>query len=156
VDAPVPALAVLAVTFVISDSTFRFIIRYSLQGAALFILFSYVLSERSTLLNNVLTSPPMIWIGLVSYSLYLCHFAIFKTLQLHSSLNPVTIGVAGTLLVFAYGFLTRKFVEVPILKWRRKRAAAQRALTNTETSTERELAASTIGPECEPATTRSR
>jgi peptidoglycan/LPS O-acetylase OafA/YrhL len=145
------ALAVLAATFVIGDSTFRFIIRYSLQGAAL-----YVLSERSALLNKVLTSPPMIWIGLVSYSLYLCHFAIFKTLELHSPLSPVTIGVAGTLLAFGYGFLMRKFVEVPILNWRRKRAAALRARGNAEPSTETELAASTIGPECEPVTTRSR
>ena len=150
------ALAVLAATFVIGDSTFRFIIRYSLQGAALFVLFSYVLSERSALLNKVLTSPPMIWIGLVSYSLYLCHFAIFKTLELHSPLSPVTIGVAGTLLAFGYGFLMRKFVEVPILNWRRKRAAALRARGNAEPSTATELAASTIGPECEPVTTRSR
>lgn len=147
------ALAVLAATFVIEDPTFRFIVRYSLQGAALFVLFSYVLSERSALLNNVLTSPPMIWIGLVSYSLYLCHFAIFKTLELHSSLDPVTVGVAGTLLALGYGFLMRKFVEVPILNWRRKRAAALRARGNAEPSTERELASSNIGPDCEPATT---
>ena len=50
----------------------------------------------------------------------------------------------------------RKFVEVPILNWRRKRAAALRARGNAEPSTETELAASTIGPECEPVTTRSR
>ena len=149
------ALAVLTATFVIGDSTFRFVIRYSLQGAALFVLFSYILSERSALLNSVLTSPPMIWIGLVSYSLYLCHFAIFKTLELHSSLNPLTIGVAGTLLAFGYGFLMRKFVEVPILNWRRKRAAAQRG-HSAEAATERELTSPTIGLECEPVTTQSR
>jgi len=147
------ALAVLAATFVIAESTFRFIIRYSLQGAALFVLFSYVLSERSALLNKVLTWPPMIWIGLVSYSLYLCHFAIFKTLEIHSSLDAVTIGVSGMLLAFGYGYLMRRFVEVPILKWRRKRAAAKRS---AGTPDQRELASPTIGPECEPAATQSR
>jgi peptidoglycan/LPS O-acetylase OafA/YrhL len=122
---------------------------------ALFILFSYVLSEKSALLNNVLTSAPMIWIGLVSYSLYLCHFAIFRALDMHSSLNAVTIGVGGTLLAFAYGFLMRKFVEVPILNWRRKRAMARRAPGITGTPAEREVTSLTIGPECEPARTPS-
>jgi peptidoglycan/LPS O-acetylase OafA/YrhL len=147
------ALAVLAATFVIAASTFRFIIRYSLQGAALFVLFSYVLSERSVLLNKVLTWPPVIWVGLVSYSLYLCHFAIFKTLEEHSSLDAVTIGVSGMLLAFGYGYLVRKFVEVPILNWRRKRAAARRSARSAD---QRELTSPTIGPECEPATTPSR
>jgi peptidoglycan/LPS O-acetylase OafA/YrhL len=147
------ALAVLATTFVVGNSTYRFILRYSLQGAALFVLFSYVLSERSALLNKVLTWPPVIWIGLVSYSLYLCHFAIFKTLELHSSLGAVTVGVSGMLLAFGYGFLMRKFVEVPILNWRRKRAAARRSMISPD---QRELTSPTIGPECEPATTPSR
>jgi peptidoglycan/LPS O-acetylase OafA/YrhL len=145
------ALAVLILTFLVPDQTFRFIIRYSLQGAALFVLFSYVLSERSALVNRVLTTPPMIWIGLVSYSLYLCHFAIFRTLELHSPLSPVLVGIVGMLLAFGYGYLIRKFVEVPILNWRRKRAAAQKSA-----AAERELAASTIGPECEAAPTPTR
>jgi peptidoglycan/LPS O-acetylase OafA/YrhL len=147
------ALAVLATTFVVADSTYRFIVRYSVQGAALFVLFSYVLSERSMLLNKMLTWPPVIWIGLVSYSLYLCHFAIFKTLELHSSLDGVTIGVSGMLLAFGYGFLMRKFVELPILNWRRKRAAARRSIGSPD---QQELTRPTIGPECEPATTPSR
>lgn len=145
------ALAVLAATFVIAESSFRYIIRYSLQGAALFVLFSYVLSERSPLLNKALTWPPVIWVGLVSYSLYLCHVAIFKTLELHSTLGPVTVGVGGMLLAFGYGYLMRKFVEVPILNWRRKRSARRRT-----GAPDRELSSPTIGPECEPATTQSR
>lgn len=149
------ALAVLATTFVVEEKTFRFIVRYSLQGAALFILFSYVLSEKSALLNNVLTSAPMIWIGLVSYSLYLCHFAIFRAMDMHSSLDAVTIGVGGILLAFGYGYLMRKFVEVPILNWRRKRAVARRARGITAIPAERELTSLAIGPECEPARTPS-
>jgi peptidoglycan/LPS O-acetylase OafA/YrhL len=149
------ALTVLATTFVVEEKTFRFIVRYSLQGAALFILFSYVLSEKSALLNNVLTSAPMIWIGLVSYSLYLCHFAIFRALDMHSSLDAVTIGVGGILLAFGYGYLMRKFVEVPILNWRRKRAVARRARGITAIPAERELTSLAIGPECEPARTPS-
>ena len=149
----VVALAVLAITFVVQESTFRFIVRYSLQGAALFVLFGYTLSERSALLNRILTWPPVIWIGLVSYSLYLCHFAIFKTLETHTSLGAVTIGATGLLLSFGYGFLMRKFVEVPILNWRRKRAAARRSAGPPPKG---ELVSSAIGPECEPARTPSR
>jgi peptidoglycan/LPS O-acetylase OafA/YrhL len=145
------ALVVLAVTFVVSNETFRFIIRYSLQGAALFVLFSFVLSDRSRLVTKLLTTPPMIWIGLVSYSLYLCHFAIFRTLELHSSLSAAAIGLTGMLLAFGYGYLMRTLVEVPILKWRRKRAAARR-----NSAAELELTASRIGPECKPAPTPTR
>ena len=141
------ALAVLATTFVVQEPTFRFIVRYSLQGAALLVLFSYVLSERSALLNNLLTSAPMVWTGLVSYSLYLCHVAIYRTLEIHSPLDAVAIGIVGTLLAFGYGFLIRKFVEVPILNWRRRRAEAQRRCRSSESFAERDLA---------PATTPSR
>lgn len=141
------ALAALAITFIIQDSTFRFVIRYSLQGAALFVLFSYTLSRRSVVLDRVLTWPPVVWIGLVSYSLYLCHFAIFKTLKKHTSFDSATIVLVGLLLSFAYGFLMRKFVEVPILKWRRKRAAARRS---TRSPADQELVTSIIEAECKP------
>jgi peptidoglycan/LPS O-acetylase OafA/YrhL len=143
------ALVVLGVTFVVGDPTFRFVIRYSLQGISLFVLFSCVLSERSALLNKALTTPPMIWIGLVSYSLYLCHFAIFRTLELHSSLDAVSIGIVGMILALGYGYLMRKWVEVPILRWRKARATAKR-----DAAERRELLAPTISSECEPSPTR--
>ncbi|NUT00782.1 MAG: acyltransferase [Sphingomonas sp.] len=144
------ALATLVVTFVVSDETFRFVIRYSLQGAALFVLFSYVLSERSALVNKVLTAPPMLWIGLVSYSLYLCHFAIFETLKLHTALNPIAVGIAGMLLALGYGYLMRKFVEAPILSWRKKRAATLRNGARPGQARHPECAPPSIGPEPEP------
>jgi peptidoglycan/LPS O-acetylase OafA/YrhL len=120
------ALATLLVTFLLRDELFRQTIRYSLHGAALFVLFSYVLAEGSKLLQKVLTSPPMIWIGLVSYSLYLCHFAIFQALTINTQLGAAAVGVTGTLLSLGYAFLMRKYVELPILTWRRKRSAAKR------------------------------
>ena len=120
------ALVTLLCTFAFRDEIFRQTIRYTLHGAGLFVLFSYILAEGSKLLQKVLTSPPMIWIGLVSYSLYLCHFAIFQALTINTGLNAVAIGVTGTLLSLGYAFLMRRYVELPILSWRRKRSAAKR------------------------------
>jgi len=122
----VAALVTLLGTFAFRDEIFRQTIRYTLHGAGLFVLFSYILAEGSKLLQKVLTSPPMIWIGLVSYSLYLCHFAIFQALTINTGLNAVAIGVTGTLLSLGYAFLMRRYVELPILNWRRKRSAAKR------------------------------
>jgi peptidoglycan/LPS O-acetylase OafA/YrhL len=145
------ALIVLAVTFVVKDETFRFVIRYTLQGTALFVLFSYILSEQSSLANKVLTTPPMIWIGLVSYSLYLCHFAIFRALQLHTSLGTFAIGASGLVIAFGYSYLMRRFVELPILGWRKRHAAKQRTRVAAPVAN-RELTSPFIGPECEPET----
>jgi peptidoglycan/LPS O-acetylase OafA/YrhL len=145
------ALIVLMVTFVVKDETFRFVIRYTLQGAALFVLFSYILSEQSSLANKVLTTSPMIWIGLVSYSLYLCHFAIFRTLQLHTSLGTFAIGASGLVIAFGYAYLMRRFVELPILGWRKRHAARQRTRV-AELAANRELTSPFIGPVCEPET----
>ena len=139
------------VTFVAKDETFRFVIRYTLQGAALFVLFSYILSEQSSLANKVLTTSPMIWIGLVSYSLYLCHFAIFRTLQLHTSLGTFAIGASGLVIAFGYAYLMRRFVELPILGWRKRHAARQRTRV-AELAANRELTSPFIGAVCEPET----
>ena len=119
------AFAVLIVTFLFRDEFFRQTIRYTLHGAALFVLFSYILAEGSKPVHKVLTSPVMIWIGLVSYSLYLCHLAIFQALSINTRMSAAAVGIVGTLISLGYVFLMRKYVELPILKWRRKRSAAK-------------------------------
>jgi peptidoglycan/LPS O-acetylase OafA/YrhL len=121
----VAALATILLTLLFRDELFRHTIRYTLHGVALFVLFSYVLAADSKLVQRALASPPMVWIGLVSYSLYLCHFAIFEALTINTSMNGVAVGVIGTLLSLGYAFLMRKYIEVPILNWRRKRSAGK-------------------------------
>ena len=110
-------------TFVPRDEVFRQTVRYSLQGGALFVVFSYILSRRSVLLSRLLASAPVVWVGLVSYTLYLCHMAIYAAVQTTLQVGPIMAGVIGAPLAFAYAYLMREFVEVPILRWRRRHRA---------------------------------
>jgi peptidoglycan/LPS O-acetylase OafA/YrhL len=69
---------ILLFTFLYRDANFRDTLRYSLQGIALLPLFYGVLfTPRFSLARKVLEFPVMIWIGRLSYSLYLYHVAAY-------------------------------------------------------------------------------
>lgn len=114
------ASALIILTFAIRSEIFRQTLRYSIQGAALFVLFSFVLNRGSRSLNWVLRSKPLVWIGLLSYTLYLCHMAIFKAIGSAFHLGPSLAGILGLPIAVLYAQLMRTWVEVPILAWRRK------------------------------------
>ncbi len=69
------AVAVILAGFIIRDDFFRMTIRYSLQGAALAVIMAHILfAERAPFLRWVLNLPPVVWIGRLSFSIYLLHF----------------------------------------------------------------------------------
>jgi len=115
-------------TFVIPADLFRQTIRYSIQGAGLFVLFSYVLSNRAPLLVSVLSWKPVAWIGLISYTLYLCHFAIFAALEHLGGSSKLIVGISGILLAVAFSWAMRVAVEKPILAWRRSNSRKVKSL----------------------------
>lgn len=124
-------VAVIAIltTFVIRDEVFRETIRYSIQGVGLFVLFSYALTAEIPIVTRLLVSRVLGWIGLISYSLYLGHFAIFVALQLNTNWSQLRIAIVGCVLAFAYAWLMRVFIEKPIMNWRKGRSAKMQALS---------------------------
>jgi len=125
----VAAASVLIVsTFAIRSEVFRQTLRYSMQGVGLFVLFSFVLCAGSERLNRILASKPFVWIGLLSYTLYLCHMAIFKTLDRTFHLGPSAAAIAGLPIALLYAQLMRTWVEVPILAWRRRHRRTVKAM----------------------------
>lgn len=72
-------VVVILGTLVIRNPVLRETIRYSLQGVALMpIVAAIVFGDRSAILNGVralLASRPLVFIGKLSYSLYLWHYA---------------------------------------------------------------------------------
>lgn len=81
-------------------------------GTAALIFFT---RERSTWCARVLTFKPMVFIGLISYSLYLWHWPLlvfFKTWSLDELAFPEKIGL--TVLALGFATLSWRFVESPV------------------------------------------
>ena len=91
------ALLVLLACLLIRNEIFRQTLRYSLQGASLLVLFSYVLTTDNPLVR-VLSSIPMRKIGLYSYTLYLVHKPLVAMLteRWPDTPVPVVMLVVGT------------------------------------------------------------
>lgn len=114
------AIGAILLTFLVRDEVFRQTIRYSIQGAALFVIFSYALSRNSGLVFRLLSLKSLAWIALLSYTLYLCHVAIFKALEFNFHLQGAVLGVIGTVLSFAYAASMRALVERPVAAARKR------------------------------------
>jgi peptidoglycan/LPS O-acetylase OafA/YrhL len=114
------ALLLVAATFSTGTEVFRQTLRYSVQGAGLFVLFSFVLSAGSPTVNRILRSRTLVWIGLLSYTLYLCHMAIFEVVRTAFDVSRLVAGIVGLPIAIVFAQLMRSFVEVPILSWRRR------------------------------------
>lgn len=70
------ALVLLGICLVIRGDDFRETLRYSLQGLALTVLFVAAIRYHRWAPFAWLNSRPLIYIGLLSYSLYLLHLAV--------------------------------------------------------------------------------
>jgi peptidoglycan/LPS O-acetylase OafA/YrhL len=117
-------LAVLALlsTFVIRDDDFRETIRYTIQGIALMPLFTAVLSDSpKTLVRRVLSSPPMVLIGRLSYSIYLFHLMARTPGEVYFG-SPFGAGatISGLLLTGAVAYAAFIYVERPMARLRHR------------------------------------
>lgn len=83
-------------------------------GTALLV---YAGNDRSSL-NWLLTRKTMIWLGLISYSLYLWHWPIFSLTRYAIGELTLVPAIIGIVLAVFFSHLTWKFVEVPFrFRW---------------------------------------
>jgi peptidoglycan/LPS O-acetylase OafA/YrhL len=118
------AVATLAIGFAIAAPAFRETVRYSLQGAALFVLFAALLHARGGLADRLLASRPLVAIGRWSYTFYLVHYFALLAARAHLALPPVAIAVVAGGLALAFSAAMYAVVERPIAIMRRKLRAA--------------------------------
>ncbi|MBC7712843.1 MAG: acyltransferase [Rhizobacter sp.] len=81
-------------------------------GAALIIL----AGPLSWFNRKILSSPPLVWIGLISYPLYLWHWVIFSFLLIINSGEKLSSSVLWLAIVssFVLSYLTNLFLEKPV------------------------------------------
>jgi peptidoglycan/LPS O-acetylase OafA/YrhL len=129
-------LVLLAVGFLAATGDFGHqALRTTLQGAALLLLFPALLG-RESLARRLLCLGPALWIGRLSYSLYLWHwgaFAVADRLAPAGTWQWLVVGLplAGLLSVASY-----RLVEQPMLSLRRRAGSeASRSFLKKRTNT---------------------
>ena len=83
-------------------------------------LASVVLAEQQTILCRVLELRPVMWLGVISYGVYLWHFPVIQMLSKHSALGSywrdLTVTTGATLVLAAASWYA---IEKPALRLRR-------------------------------------
>ncbi|RXR19074.1 acyltransferase [Flavobacterium amnicola] len=70
-------------------------------------------TENQGILNTILQNKLLVWVGLLSYSLYLWHWPIFTFIKYLGVNLEGTIRIGAILLTFVLSYLSWKYVEQP-------------------------------------------
>jgi peptidoglycan/LPS O-acetylase OafA/YrhL len=115
----IAGLFVLLFTFVYRNPEFRETVRYTIQGIALIPLFISAIKLPDHWAFSWLNTPPMRFVGVLSYTLYLVHFPCLKLAEGWSS-NRVIIGMTALSMSMALAYFMHLLVEKPLARFRRK------------------------------------
>ena len=128
------ALTLLLATFIFRDDDFRETFRYTIQGLALMPLFTAVLSDDPKgLIRRTLSSPPMVLIGRLSYSIYLLHLLARTPGEVYFGSSFQIQTFIGLFLTGAAAYIIYIFVERPIAGLRRRFRAKGRSSSSVTT-----------------------
>jgi peptidoglycan/LPS O-acetylase OafA/YrhL len=127
--------AILLASVLWRDPLFRLTLRYSLQSLAIAGLLWLAVARSTHPALRWLNSPAAVYLGTVSYTVYLCHQLIGLALTRHWPGLPWYAVLPSTLLLsLAVAEPMRLWVEAPFARWRRRlhrepRPSATRAAT---------------------------
>jgi peptidoglycan/LPS O-acetylase OafA/YrhL len=114
------ACGVLVICLAVRNEVFRQTIRYTLQGGALFVLFSAALQNTGRL-RRLLSSSPLRLVGVLSYTIYLWHETAFTFLDQNGrKLPPLCRALLAVGLIGGYAGLVYWLVEQPFAAIRRR------------------------------------
>lgn len=113
-------VALILFCFVVRDTFFREVIRYSVQGLALLLVFNFVLRDGG-LIAQTLSNRLLKIVGDYSYVLYLIHVPLLAlaTNQLTAFPRPAASAI-GFILSFAFAAAMHRLVERPLMIWRKE------------------------------------
>lgn len=135
------SLALIAVTLIVRNALFRDTLRYTLQGIALMsIVTALVVDQRYARIRTLLDARPAVYVGWLSYSLYLWHLpALALGWWIASGVGGAAI---GWLAAFALAAASFHFVEQPMLRFRARFGSAPRHFGSRDKEPEDMLARS--------------
>jgi peptidoglycan/LPS O-acetylase OafA/YrhL len=117
---PLAAL-LLGCCLLVRGDNFRETLRYSIQGAALTVLFIAAIRYHRWALFAWLNARMMVYIGLLSYSLYLLHLAvIFGVERVLPNTGYLVQGAVSLAIVMSLAWLIYVTIEKPCARLRRK------------------------------------
>jgi peptidoglycan/LPS O-acetylase OafA/YrhL len=114
-------IAALLASLLLRNPNVRETVRYSVQCLALMPIFIAAIRRPDWPIFRLLNTRPMVFIGVISYSLYLCHFAILDSVhRLVPALHPILQGLAAFVLSVTTAWLVGHFIERPCARLRKK------------------------------------
>lgn len=115
------AVALLLICLLVRNEVFRETVRYSIQGIALTVLFIAAIRFPKWLPMRALNTKPLMFLGLLSYSLYLLHYAVLFGVERNlPSLNPIGQGVLALVASIMCSWLIYVVIEKPCAGLRKK------------------------------------
>ena len=103
-------------TFVIRDEAFRETVRYTVQGIGLMFVFTFCIQDRGVI-AKLLSSAPLKWVALLSYTLYLVHYPLFEAAQILIE-NEILAKLSGLAISFGVSQLVYLYIERPAFAFR--------------------------------------
>lgn len=114
-------IVVLVCTLVYRDEVFRLTARYTLQSLALAGLLYVAVARADRWPFRWLNARPLVYIGTISYTIYLSHDIILYGLAAHwPQLSWAWLTLAGAVLTLAVAEPMRRWVELPCAALRKR------------------------------------
>jgi peptidoglycan/LPS O-acetylase OafA/YrhL len=103
--------------------------------APLFLLWVLTFAAERGLVSRVLKLPPMVWLGVLSYSIYMTHPLVigigrrpWDALSRQATARADLIGLALIAATIALSYFSWRFIEWPAREWSRRRARAMHTI----------------------------
>jgi peptidoglycan/LPS O-acetylase OafA/YrhL len=119
----IAAFGVIFFSIIYKDPAFQRTLMFTLQGVALLPIFACAIRNPDWLIFRWLNWAPIVYIGWISYTFYLCHSMALK-IALHYTSNIWVGYVLAFLATVTFSALMYRIVETPLA---RKRAATHRS-----------------------------
>ena len=121
------SIVVIIGSFLIRAESFRDTLRYTLQGLALIPLFIAAIHYQQTLPVRFLNLPVMRFLGVLSYTLYLCHGMFMDFFDSIWAGGAFLKGLVSLVCAICFATLVHYWIERPCTRIRRRLSKALRA-----------------------------